>query len=872
LITNAMYGVEPWELTETSLDLDLIAQSESVFALSNGHIGLRGNLDEGEPHGLPGTYLNSLYEERPLPYAEAGYGYPQTGQTVINVTNGKIIRLLVNDEPFDIRYGTLHSHTRTLDLRAGTLTREAEWTSPAGNTVRVRSVRLVSLTQRAIAAFSYTVTPVGDGPLRLVVLSEIVANEEVPAQGGDPRTASALASPLVGEEHFAANDVNPRAVLVHGTRASKLRMAAGMVHQVTGPEKMTTAAESFEDMARFTVAAEVAPGEELRLVKYVGYGWSSQRSRPALVDQVAGALAAARLTGWDGLIAEQRKYLDEFWEGADVEVDGDVEIQQAVRFSLFHILQAGARAEFRPIPAKGLTGAGYDGHTFWDTETFVLPVLTYTMPSAAASALRWRHSVLKEAKAHAREFGLSGAAFPWRTIQGQECSGYWPAGTAAFHINAAIAHAVMRYIEANEDEAFEKEVALPLLVETARLWRSLGQHDSTGKFRIDGVTGPDEYSAVKDNNVYTNLMAQYNLACAAELAVRLPEHARELGVTTEETASWRDAAADMYIPYDSRLGVHPQHEGFTDYARWDFAGTAADRYPLLLHYPYFQLYRSQVVKQADVVLAMQFRGDAFTPEQKLRNFDYYEALTVRDSSLSASTQAVMAAEVGHLGLAYDYLAEAALLDLQDREHNTRDGLHMASLAGAWMALVGGFGGMRCNDAQLSFAPRLPPGIVRLSFRMRFQGRIVHVETQSGKAMYTLLAGGPLPITHHGKEVTLTSETVAMEIPSIEPLPEPMQPVGRVPQSRRNRPLYPERIAPPRPVARRLLCSAALAIGTGARRALSPTPGSGLRDRERLPAIFAGNSPRSWIAYPCPAAGDHRRPGSRARAPGLSPGR
>ena len=783
MITNGPFGAEPWSLTEATLDLNLLAQSESVFALSNGHIGLRGNLDEGEPYGLPGTYLNSLYEVRPLPYAEAGYGYPDTGQTVINVTNGKIMRLLVNDEPFDIRYGTLHSHTRTLDLRAGTLTRDVEWTSPAGDRVRIRSVRLVSLTQRAIAAISYTVTPL-DNPLRLVVLSEIVANEEVPTAAGDPRAAAMLASPLVSEYHQAYDGNQPRALLVHGTRGSKLRLAAGMSHTVTGPKKMTQSIESFPDLARLTVAAEAAPGEELRLVKYLGYGWSSQRSRPALADQVSGALAAARLTGWDALLAEQRKFLDSFWEGADVEVDGDVEVQQAVRFGLFHILQAGARAEDRPIPAKGLTGNGYDGHTFWDTETFVLPVLTYTMPTATASALRWRHSTLDQARSHARELGFAGAAFPWRTIRGQECSGYWPAGTAAFHINADISYAATTSLDATGDEKFEGEIALPLLVETARLWRSLGQHDSSGKFRIEGVTGPDEYSAVKDNNVYTNLMAQHNLSHAAEIAEKLPDKALELGVTTEEAASWRDAALDTYIPYDSRLDVHPQHDGFTQYARWDFANTSADNYPLLLHYPYFQLYRTQVIKQADVVLAMQLRADAFTAEQKRRNFDYYEALTVRDSSLSACTQAVMAAEVGHLDLAYDYLAEAALMDLQDREHNTKDGLHIASLAGAWTALVGGFGGMRCTRAQISFAPRLPPGLVGLSFRMRYQGRVVHVEARSGKAKYTLLDGDPLPIAHHGKRFTLGTEAVTMDIPAIQPLPPPTQPAGRIPQARR----------------------------------------------------------------------------------------
>jgi alpha,alpha-trehalose phosphorylase len=782
MIKQSAYGTEPWRLVEQRLDLGLLAQSESIFALSNGHIGLRGNLDEGDPHGLPGSYLNSVYEVRPLPYAEAGYGFPDDGQTVINVTNGKIIRLLVDDEPFDIRYGTLHSHERILDLRAGTLTRQVDWSSPAGARVKVTSVRMVSLTQRAIAAISYTVEPV-EGKLRLVLQSELVANEELPATGRDPRLSAILQSPLVSEAHESYDGNPSRALLVHKTRVSGLRIAAGMSHEISGPAKMANRNESYPDLGRATIAAEVAPGEQVHIVKYIGYGWSSGRSRPALIDQVVGALAAAHLTGWDGLLTEQQQYLDDFWEGADVEVDGDAEIQQAVRFGLFHILQAGARAEFRPIAAKGLTGTGYDGHTFWDTESFVLPVLTYTHPSAAADALRWRHSVLDDARQHAIDLGLAGSAFPWRTIRGQECSGYWPAGTAAFHINADIADAVIRYLDATEDTAFETEVGLELLVETARLWRSLGQHDAVGRFRIEGVTGPDEYSAVKDNNIYTNLMAQRNLACAADLALRMPADADRLGVTTEEAAAWRDAAAAMYIPFDERLGVHPQHEGFTDYARWDFKGTPEDHYPLLLHYPYFQLYRKQVVKQADLVLAMYMRSEAFTAEQKARNFAYYEPLTVRDSSLSACTQSVVAAEVGQLDLAHDYLAEAALMDLRDVEHNTSDGVHMASLAGAWMALVAGFGGMRAGTGTLSFKPHLASGLSELRFRLRYRGRKLKVTIGADRAKYELIDGEPLALIHHGKEFKLGKKPVSHDIPSMKAGPRPEQPPGRNPYSR-----------------------------------------------------------------------------------------
>ncbi len=756
----------------------MLAQSESVFALANGHIGWRGNLDEGEPHGLPGSYLNGVYELRPLPYAEAGYGYPESGQTLINVANGKLIRLLVNDEPFDVRYGELRAHERCLDFRAGVLHRSAEWASPAGRVVRVSSTRLVSFVQRSIAAICYDVEAL-ESPLRVVVQSELVANEQLPPPDGDPRVAAVLEAPLVAEGHGAKG---ARAGLVHSTRHSGLRIATVMDHVIDGPAATEVSAESFPDLGRVTVTAALQPGQRLRLVKFVAYGWSGARSLPAVRDQADAALAGATQTGWDRLLAEQRAYLDEFWDRADVELDGDAEIQQAVRFSLFHVLQAGARAEGRAIAAKGLTGSGYDGHCFWDTEAYVLPMLTYIAPETVAHALRWRHATLPMATERARALGLRGAAFPWRTIHGEECSSYWPAGTAAFHINADIADAVIRYLDATNDQAFARTTGLELLVETARLWCSLGHHDAHGAFRIDGVTGPDEYSAVADNNVYTNLMAQQNLRAAAELATRHPDRARELGIDQEDTARWRDAAEAMYIPYDDTLGVHPQSEGFTGHEVWDFAATTADQYPLLLHFPYFDLYRKQVVKQADLVLAMHRRGDAFSAEQKARNFTYYERLTVRDSSLSACTQAVIAAEVGHLGLAYDYLAEAAFMDLNDLEHNTRDGLHMAALAGSWIALIAGLAGMRDHDGTLHFTPRLPQELSRLALKICLRQRRLAVDVRADTATYTLLDGEPMRITHHGQPITASlNNPITRPIPPA-PLrsPTPTQPPGRQP--------------------------------------------------------------------------------------------
>jgi alpha,alpha-trehalose phosphorylase len=671
-----------------------------------------------------------------------------------------------------------------LDLRAGLLRRSVVWTSPTGRQVKVSSTRLVSFSQRAVAVIEYTVEPV-EGSFPVVVQSELVANETMPITSKDPRAAAALAEPLESESHDADG---LRAVLVHHTKASGLRMASAIDHIVEGPEGTATATHTFPDVARVEVVADLEPGTPLRIVKAVAYGWSGTRSAPALRDQVSAALAAATHTGFEGLLAEQRSYLDDYWDRADVEIEGDPELQQAIRFALWHTLQAGARGEQRAIAAKGLTGPGYDGHTFWDTEMFVLPVLTYTAPHAAADALRWRRETLDLARDRARDLGLRGAAFPWRTIQGQECSSYWPAGTAAFHINADIARATTRYQWATGDEEFERTVGAELLVETARLWRSVGHHDAAGEFRIDGVTGPDEYSAIADNNVYTNLMAAHNLTAAADLAERLPKRAAELGVDAEEAASWRDAAARMTIPYNELLEVHEQAERFTSHELWDFDSCEGRHYPLLLNFPYFDLYRKQVVKQADLVLALYECGHAFTDSEKGRDFEYYERLCVRDSSLSAGCQAIVAAEVGHMELAYDYFAESALMDLDDLEHNTRDGVHIASLAGTWLAAVAGFGGMRDHFGKLTFKPRLPDALTRLRFRLMFRGRGLLVEVDSEHARYRLRFGDPLTIEHHGAEHEVTTDgELELEIPKLRPRGSPTQPPNRAPARRRPAP-------------------------------------------------------------------------------------
>jgi len=775
---HAPWPVEPWAVREPELDLDQLARTESVFALSNGHLGLRGNLDEGEPRGISGTYVNGFFESFPLAYGETGYGYAEDGQTIVNVQDGKVIHLMLEDEPVDMERGTVLHHERVLDFRTGTLNRQVHWRSTYGREVKIRTRRLVSFTQRSVAAISYEIEAV-DRPMRIALQSSLMANVPAQEEARDPRKNKNLGAVL---QPRLARGFELRAVLAHTTRTSQLTCAAGMEHVIVGGAKdLHTAVYVEDDLARVTISCQLTPGRSMRFVKFMAYHWSSRQSPEFLRDQVTASLANACAEGWEGLLRDQRTFLDRYWEKADVTLEGDPAVQQALRFSLFHLLQAGARIEGRALAAKGLTGPGYDGHAFWDTETFVLPWMTYVLPDVVRHALVWRHSTLDLARERAGLLGFGGASLPWRTIHGEECSGYWPAGTAALHINADIADAVRRYVNVTDDDAFAEQEGGELLVETARLWISAGCYDHDGNFRIDGVTGPDEYSALVDNNVFTNLGAQVNLSAAADTAARLPALAERLEVSEEEVKRWRDASKAMYVPYDERLGVHPQDQGFLLHDPWDFAGTPPEKYPLLLHFPYFQLYRRQVCKQADLVLALHLHGDVFSAEEKRRNFDYYDGLTVRDSSLSACTQAIMAAEVGHLDLSYDYLREAAFVDLHDLHHNTGDGLHIASLAGAVLAVTNGFGGMRDSGA-LRFCPRLPRDVPAVSFAVTVRGARLRVHIDQERARYELETGEAVKFAHWGEEVRVEAGTpLELPTPPVEDLPRPKQPRGREPE-------------------------------------------------------------------------------------------
>jgi len=527
--------------------------------------------------------------------------------------------------------------------------------------------------------------------------------------------------------------------------------------------------------AAFTIDAR--PGCPIELSKYIVYHTSPTASAEELCGRVEWTMDRVTTHGFPQLLAAQEQYMNDFWRRSDVRVTDiredrikrtTVEIQQAIRFNLFHILQASARAEDAGVPAKGLTGQAYEGHYFWDTEIYLLAFLTYTSPRIARNLLNFRYRMLGQARARARELGHRGATFPWRTINGEEASAYYAAGTAQYHINADIMYALRKYVQATGDEQFLRDCGAEMLVETARLWLDLGFYSDAkgGKFCINAVTGPDEYNTVVNNNAYTNLMARENLRYAAQTvkSLRATESdaynalVHKTGLEPSEGEAWLRAAENMYVPYDENLKVIPQDDNFLDRERWDFRNTPSDRYPLLLFYHPLNIYRKQVIKQADVVLAMFLLGDTFPVEAKKRNFDFYDPLTTGDSSLSSCVEAIIAAQIGDMEKAFRYGMAALLMDLADVGGNVKDGCHIASMGGTWMMLTYGFGGMQDNGGRLSFWPRrAPQDNAILSFPVTYRGQMLEIEIGAETVKYTLRDGECLVIGHETEDVQLTRE-------------------------------------------------------------------------------------------------------------------
>jgi alpha,alpha-trehalose phosphorylase len=768
---NMVYELHPWRIEESSFNGEQIARSEAIFTLANGFVGLRGSYEEKRSVSAPGTYINGFYEIFPIAYGEWAYGYPQTKQRMVPVPDCSGITVTVDGEPLDLSQGKVLEYNRHLDLKTGILHRTVRWQAPCGKKVELETSRIVSFEKKNSVLLRWECTLLDDAQIEIT--SDLDGEIAQAPQENDPRIGEAISKEIYCPQQSTWED--GIGILTLSTRKSRLAVAAALSHHVETQLSYREEQNANPFALRKTYTMEGIEGATFCLQKYISYCTSLDYPSGSIEEVAKEELLSAAARGFEELSRAQADSFSSFWKTADIILEGDQSLQQSLRYNLFQILQAAGTDGKTGVPAKGLSGEGYEGHYFWDTEIYLMPFFTYIRPDIAKQLLRYRYRILPRARQRARELSHRGALYPWRTINGDECSAYYPAGTAQYHINSDIIFSMKRLWEVSGDHSLLVGMGAEMLFETARFWIDLGTYIEGKGFCLNEVTGPDEYTALVNNNTYTNVMAAEHLRFAAELARTLQldyagEYAKleeKLRISQEEIEAWQQASQQMYIPFDRKSGVYPQDDSFFEKAPWDFQNTPQDHYPLLLHYHPLNIYRHQVLKQPDLLLAMHLLHDRFTNAERKRNFEFYNPLTTGDSSLSPCIQSVTAANFGDTELAYHYFMKTARMDLDDINKNVKHGLHLAAMGGTWVSLIYGFAGLQDSDGRIRFFPRLPSEWQRFCFRLIVQeDHLLQVDIGTKAVTYSLLEGADLTIEHEYETVELLPEQPVTK--SLEP--------------------------------------------------------------------------------------------------------
>ena len=727
---------------------------ETVFHNANGYIGVRASLEEGVPGTyatMRGMYINGVYDVIPMKQPENLCGLVDEKDTMLNVADVQSMDIFIDGERFSMFSGTVLHSERELDMSEGITKREVLWLSPKGQKVLLGFKRMASFVRKNVFTVECEVTPTEhDAKIELRSYHKgLVHNYSNPH---DPRVGTDGRILLNADAHRLEDGAS---FLTSRTLKSGITVCTAVKHDFSGENGGETEydAENHSYCTRLSRFAKA--GESFRVVKYTVTTDTLRcadclLSAEKLMDECFGKL--------DDMYAGQRAYLDDFWLHTETEIDSDDDSSLALCFNQYELLQSCGCDEHCAVASKGLSGEGYEGHYFWDTEIYLMPFFTNTNPSLARGILRYRYNCLALAKENAKLLGhKKGAMFPWRTISGRECSGFFPAGSAQYHINGDIAYAAVQYYLASGDMDYLAEEGAEILIETARLWMDTGNY-SKGKFVINDVTGPDEYTCIVNNNFYTNACAKFNLYWAYNAAEILKGCGSfALDVSDAELLSFKEAAENMYLPYDEESGINPQDDSFLNKPAWDFENTPKENYPLLLHYHPLYLYRHQVCKQADTILAYFLFDGIESRETELRSFEYYEKITTHDSSLSNCVFSIVASQLGLRDKAWQYFGESIKCDLANTHGNTGDGIHTASMGGSYMMIVNGFAGMRVSETGLSFEPFLPEAWRGYRFRVRYRGSLLEVSVRRNSCSVSLLSGCSVSFRLCGADYTLSSE-------------------------------------------------------------------------------------------------------------------
>ncbi|OPA73367.1 family 65 glycosyl hydrolase [Paenibacillus selenitireducens] len=739
--------------------------NESIFNVANGYLGVRGNYEEGYDGKEPtirGTYINAFYDITPIQYGESAYAFPDTQQKLVNVIDVQDLHIRIGEESFSLFAGQVVSYRRWLNMKEGKYVRLVHWISPQGKELEIEFTRMASFTTLELFVMDVKITRINCDD-EVTITSGMNGDISNYTNSNDPRVASDHAK-LLHVVHTGVQDTCLQ--IVAETSRSRLRVAATTFHELTP----CIEGRLIQTDTNLTKEYVFPKGKEvLRLTKYNVFTDTRRHEQPELcgLEIVKSVVSKGIKQIWK----EQELYLEAFWAMANIEIQGDAPLQEGLRYNVYQLLQSVGKDKYSNIAAKGLSGEGYEGHYFWDTEIYILPFFILCQPELAKQLLRYRYTILGEAKIRAKELGhRKGAAYAWRTITGQECSAYFPAGTAQFHINGDIAYTYIQYYLATGDEAFIAEFGAEVVFETARTWIELGHFDD-GVFKIDAVTGPDEYTAIVNNNYYTNVLAKYNMEWAVKWYRQLksthPEAwaslCNRIELTDEEIIIFEQAAAQMYLPFNDKLGIHEQDDSFLSKKVWDFENTPRANYPLLLNYHPLFIYRHQVLKQADTVLAHFLIEDGVSSDVLKSSYDYYEKITTHDSSLSSAIYSIMASKIGYADKAYSYFIETARMDLDNTHGNTKDGLHMANMGGTWMAVVYGFTGVRIKEDQLVLNPVLPKAWEGYKFSMQYRQAQITVEVNTNETVLMVDAVKPIVLEVKGKRFKIQTGKIRIAI-------------------------------------------------------------------------------------------------------------
>ncbi|MTI49197.1 MAG: glycoside hydrolase family 65 protein [Firmicutes bacterium] len=764
---NRYFKTDEWTIVENDLHPEDNRIFESIMSLGNGHMGIRGNFEERySGDSLQGTYIAGVYYPDKTKVGWWKNGYPEYFAKVLNATNFIGIDLIIDDEIIDLAKTKLKNYRRTLDMKKGCLYRTFTIITHSNKEFKIEVKRILSIVDTEIAAISYKITPINNEANITFIpyLDGDISNED---SNYDEKFWLEVHKDV---EQYKGN-------LTIKTKKLDFQVSTSMKYDLCEEDSFINSSPETISRDKFIgnkVSLNAKKNKSITLYKYIAVTTNRDYSNSTIIKASNLKVESAYNKGFEKLFNEHSNAWENRWNNNDVVIKGDMDAQQGIRFNIFQLYQTYTGDDSRlNIGPKGFTGEKYGGSTYWDTEAYCLPFyLSTAKEEIAKNLLIYRYNHLEKAKENASKLGLRGALYPMVTMNGEECHNEWEITFEEIHRNAAISYAIYNYVRYTGDEKHLADYGLEVLVEISRFWADrVSFNKYKDKYMILGVTGPNEYENNVNNNWYTNTMAAWNLEYTLEVIDFLKKEypnelnklIKKLALEGKELNKWRDIVSKMYYPYIDSLDVFEQQDGYMDKEQILVEDLDNSNLPLNQNWSWDRILRSCYIKQADVLQGIFFLNDRYDMDTKKRNFDFYEPRTVHESSLSPCVYSIIANEIGYIDKAYELYLRTSRLDLDNYNNDSDDGLHITSMAGTWMSIVYGFGGMRISDGTIDFNPNIPDDWEKYSFKILFRNNLIKVSVSEKEVSVDLESGDSINIKLFNKNYLLSKESSSINI-------------------------------------------------------------------------------------------------------------